>query len=650
MFFILFIVFKFYGKKTLNSFIFKEYSNNKLVSLFLLNAIVIVLLHGFIIPVGLITSDLSYFIKELDNSKNIITIIIENLFSFIGLYIFWGGIVFYFIKKQYRIFWVYLLISISFCSLFNYFNISKELGTIGPNLVFDDYNSVHRCFGNMLAQIPNLLLLILITVFVIYLLRKKFNILIVCIIPTILMSETIASAIYTYKLINGINYINNIKQSSSLSEPFQNKIELTQTGKNVLIIFLDRFAGCLLPMIFEEKPELKTSYSGFVFYPNTVSFYISTILGYPPCVGGYEYTPLVLDKDKRIFSEKWIESNLMLPVFFKNNNYLSSIVDPVVYFSQSMIINNEKPIESIYTSKGIKYIKMAGRYNTKLQLDLLNDLKAVKIIQKKFYLYSYFCTAPNLFKSFIYDNGNYLLSRNKGNKDSFFAEKSLIESYSSLLYLKDNTKISVNQNTFTLINNDLPHNMHFLQYPKYEYAKDVTSTGPNKFIDMSSFQAYHTAMASIILIANYLDYLKQEGVYDNSRIIIVSDHGNRFLTMPGYTDFQNKSVVPFNPLLMVKDFNQNFEIKTNNTFMTNADTPTIAIKNLVDKGTNPFTGKAISSDDKKNGVCIYINLFDWNPSDFTTARVILGKNPLIKLVCNNIFDETNWKRVIFTRN
>jgi hypothetical protein len=101
---------------------------------------------------------------------------------------------------------------------------------------------------------------------------------------------------------------------------------------------------------------------------------------------------------------------------------------------------------------------------------------------------------------------------------------------------------------------------------------------------------------------------------------------------------------------MVKDFNQNFEIKTNNTFMTNADTPTIAIKGLVDKTINPFTGKSISSDDKENGVCIYINLFDWNPSDFITNRVIIGKNPLIKHVCNNIFDETNWKRVIFNRN
>jgi hypothetical protein len=543
-----------------------------------------------------------------------------------------------------------LLISISFCSLFNYLNINKELGTIGPNLVFDDYNSVHRCFDNLSTQIPNILILILTTVFIIYILRKNYNKLILCIILAILISETIASTIYTYELITGINYINKIKESNSLSASFQNKIELTKTGKNVLIIFLDRFAGCLLPMIFEEKPELKASYSGFVFYPNTVSFYISTILGYPPCIGGYEYTPLVLDKDKRNFSEKWLESNLMLPVLFKNNNYLSSIVDPVVYFGQSMIINSKEPLENIYTSKGIKYIKMAGKYNTKLQLDLLNDLKAVKIIQKKFYLYSYFCTVPNLFKSFIYDNGNYLLSRNKGNKDSFFAEKSLIESYSSLLYLKDNTQISADQNTFSIINNDLPHSMHFLQYPKYEYTKEVTQTGPNKFIDMSSFQSYHTSMASIILVASYLDYLKQEGVYDNSRIIIVSDHGNRFLTMPEYTDFQNKSVIPFNPLLMVKDFNQNFEIKTNNTFMTNADTPTIAIKGLVDKTINPFTGKSISSDDKENGVCIYINLFDWNPSDFITNRVILGKNPLIKHVCNNIFDETNWKRVIFNRN
>ena len=56
------------------------------------------------------------------------------------------------------------------------------------------------------------------------------------------------------------------------------KYELSKTGRNVIVICLDRFLGCFLPFILSEKPQLKNIYSGFVFYPNTVSFHGSTVL------------------------------------------------------------------------------------------------------------------------------------------------------------------------------------------------------------------------------------------------------------------------------------------------------------------------------------------------------------------------------------
>ena len=51
------------------------------------------------------------------------------------------------------------------------------------------------------------------------------------------------------------------------------------------------------------------------------------------------------------------------------------------------------------------------------------------------------------------------------------------------------------------------------------------------------------------------------------------------------------------PLLMVKDFDsKGFTVNTES--MTNADTPAIATKGLIDNPTNPFTGNPINSEPK----------------------------------------------------
>ena len=646
-FLLAFLIIKFWNLIKKSLIIFKDSPDYLMVFILLFSAIGLILLQSIIIPIGLLNSDLPAFAIQFDNLNNISNIVIENVFTFIGLYLFWGWIVFYFTQKYYRIYYIITFISIYLVSIFNYLNLSKELGTISPDLIFDVSDSVQRCFGNISVQISNIFVSVFFVIIIVYLLKKALFKPIIGIVLTILVTELIVSGIYIHRFVIGINSIYKTKDNINLMEKYSKKIEFSKTGKNVLIIFLDRFAAGFLPMLFEEKPELKKSYSGFVFYPNTVSFYGSTVLGYPPLIGGYEYTPFVLDKDSRSFTDKWLEANLMLPTLFKNNNFSSMVVEPVAYFDNSLSSKKEDTFGSIYTSRGLNYIKMAGRYNAKFHLDKTNDNKGIRQIQKKFYLYSYFCTFPKILKNFVYNEGYYLLARTKGNKENFFAEKTLIESYSSLLYLKDITKIGSDKNTFVLINNDLPHNMHFLQYPNYEYVKDVTNLGPNKFKDDNSFKAYHTAMAAAILTGNYLEYLRKIGVYDNSRIIIVSDHGNRYLNFPHYNEFQNKNITPYNPLLMVKDFNQNFELKTDNTFMTNADTPFIATKDLIDNAKNPFTGKVLTSDEKANGVDVYMNLYYWNPSDYTSSKVIIDKHPVIKHVKGDIFNESNWNKVIY---
>ena len=105
----------------------------------------------------------------------------------------------------------------------------------------------------------------------------------------------------------------------------------------------------------------------------------------------------------------------------------------------------------------------------------------------------------------------------------------------------------------------------------------------------------------MIQLGKWFDYLRENGVYDNTRIIIVGDHGvNMDVIDELLIDNGRGGIVDigrYNPLLLVKDFGSTgFSISQE--FMTNADVPTLAVAGLIADPVNPFTGKQINNNEK----------------------------------------------------
>ncbi|MCR5296164.1 MAG: hypothetical protein K6E17_02030, partial [Clostridiales bacterium] len=110
---------------------------------------------------------------------------------------------------------------------------------------------------------------------------------------------------------------------------------------------------------------------------------------------------------------------------------------------------------------------------------------------------------------------------------------------------------------------------------------------------------YQVNMAAMILIGRWLDTLQAEGVYDNTRIILVADHGVS-LDYPGTTSEEMpQDITAFWPLLLVKDFDSREPFAFSREFMTNADTPTLAFSGLIDHPVNPATGVPVTDADKQ---------------------------------------------------
>ncbi len=143
-------------------------------------------------------------------------------------------------------------------------------------------------------------------------------------------------------------------------------------------------------------------------------------------------------------------------------------------------------------------------------------------------------------------------------------------------------------------------------------------------------------------VGKWLDWLRENDVYDNTRIIIVSDHGYSV-----ESDIVEYYQTQFLPLLLFKDFNADGELTYDYTFMTNADTILLATEGLEEiSKNNPYTGEELAAE-KDGGINAYpvVDSKEWNAPMITDyTKFTLDKN-VAWHISDNIFNPSNWIRL-----
>jgi hypothetical protein len=401
---------------------------------------------------------------------------------------------------------------------------------------------------------------------------------------------------------------------------------------------LDQSISGYIPYIFDEKPELHNSFNGFTWYKNTVSFGQFTNFGTPGLFGGYEYTPLKMQaRPDSLLKDKHNEALLLLPRIFLDHGFNVTVTDPS-YANYGVI-----PDLSIYQDYSqIKAKNIIGKYNESWLMgkeNLFFISNTIDIINYYLIRFSYFKFAPLLFRDFFYDNGNWLSPMEKeGTKEIF---QQALDNYIALDVLPEITLIDdTSVGSYNALVNLLPHYPVFLQAPDYNLPGETAEKGNSPFAEQRD---YHVNIASLLLLGKWFDFLKENGVYNNSRIIIVADHGRNYHSiLPDNIFLPNKTrLVNYNALLLVKDFYAKENMKVNDTFMTNADVPLIALEGIVENPVNPFTGKVLTSD-KKDGVTITSSL-QWRPRKDANFHSIKPNEWLH--IHTNIFDLENWSAI-----
>ena len=648
LFFIPAVLLLFLPKKDSSGKPGKTYVPNR--TRFLLPAAFLTAFIGLLIPTTFLAAspqeyvDVTYFFHPLWYALNALCLAG-------GTFLLWFGVFYWLASPKGKVIFEHVMWIFSACAVIDFMFFGTDQGILSSTLQYETGLSF-----SVFSILINLGLVAFVA-FDIYLVLKRW--------PKIAQG-VLGAALAALLAMSGLNIhttaasVNEIRLNDS--DYFPN-FTLSKGGKNVIVVFLDRALGEDLPYLLQEKPELVDLLDGFTYYSNCISFGGHTNYGAPPLMGGYEYTPVEMNKrDTELLVDKHNESLKIMPYLFSDAGYQVTVCDaPYANYKwiPDLSIYDERPEIRKFITKG--FFGSPEMKQRTVESDLRN-----------FFCFSLMKSLPLFVQYTLYDSGDYHMivlpdaattQERDGTSKSVGLHAAFMESYDALINLKTMTKISDGEeNTYLFYYNDTPHEPMLLEEPDYVPAAVVDNTAYDEahadrftlpdgsHIRVESDKAvihYESNMATLLRIGDWLTYLKESGVYDNSRIILCSDHGyylyqsRQLLFSDHKLDYgQYFDAANFFPLLMVKDFDAH-GFTTDDSFMTNADVPSLAFEGIIENPVNPFTGKAINMDEKyAHDQFIVTEHKNWS----TTTNNGTCFNPATwAAVSSDLWDRSDWQ-------
>jgi YidC/Oxa1 family membrane protein insertase len=389
-------------------------------------------------------------------------------------------------------------------------------------------------------------------------------------------------------VLGALNMVSLVRQSDALSrlqtqasagipDPsagaagFPAVFPLSASEPNVFIVFFDRAQGTAMTDALTYMPDLREQLEGFVFYPNTLSFGSCTVTGVPAMLGGYEYTPSAINKRKdELLVDKVNEALTALPRLFGKAGYRVSITDPVIANMQSV------PDISIFLDlPNVTAGVLSGKLSDRFRAEFPNaEEKTIDSFDFDIlFRYGLFRSSPPALRYGIHYKGQWWKEAAYNSYGRAVAE------FSSLYYLPELCPVDSNTGTLNIFMNAVTHESGAYNAQLFPKPGAILFDEPETALYGSENNAeyMYTFMSAMKQFVKWLAYLKQRGVYDNTRIIVVSDHGGSYHS--GGIEFSEME--GHNPILLVKDFDSRGTLEISQELMTHADTRALAAAGLL---------------------------------------------------------------------
>jgi hypothetical protein len=407
-------------------------------------------------------------------------------------------------------------------------------------------------------------------------------------------------------------------------------LRYSRDGHNALLIFLDRFMGGYVEKILAEDPALAADLDGFTWVPNTVAAGYNSIAGLPPLLGGYDYTPREMNARRRSLRELTNEAFSILPWNFTRHGWEASLLRPN---GLNFTLQGDC---SVLTIPGLRcgqiplqVAERAARAHG-ISMEALSKSNYVDLLV----LLSSMRVAPYTMKATLLGRGPWepFLRHTAGNTLREWAELEALPHLSSTAATK---------NQLNIVFNFLPHEPYYIgedctplsEKVQPAAARLAQGNWPDAF-------AYHHEMGArcaLRLVRDYLVWLREQGVYDNTTIVIASDHG----ILGSVKDRSSRAVaggtegneyVASRSLLLYKPRDAHGPVITSDAFLPNAEVPRLLCQDI-GGCINPFLGgKTIEAHGRDDPFYVAVVPWQFNAQKldrFVIERefVLTGKDP-----------------------
>ncbi|HYQ56415.1 MAG TPA: membrane protein insertase YidC [Draconibacterium sp.] len=331
-------------------------------------------------------------------------------------------------------------------------------------------------------------------------------------------------------------------------------ISFSKEKENIVVVITDMFNGYYMRNFLDEDPDLYNQLSGFKWYSNTLS--VSSITGSSigPMLMGYNYTADKLNEIDTPIEDKL--TTLTEDFYTKVKNSGRDFTSTKLIYSK---IDNSK-----FDTYLPKWTDKWNIWNKKLKIGLIKD-HSQPLLWQNALLHS----APLPLKASIYNSGKWFINDTISNENSTRTQD---YNFLRLLPYISNTE---NQKA----------NFIFLHTYASHHPWDVVNKDGQLLTDTTVFENNRWTINEL---AKWIDWIKENNVYDNTKIIIASDHGPHWwhdkeeelkMNIPPFTTsntaIELEDIMSLFPLLLVKDFNKTGKLEIDNRLMSNADIPAI---------------------------------------------------------------------------
>ena len=385
------------------------------------------------------------------------------------------------------------------------------------------------------------------------------------------------------------------KISSSLPPAAKKIHTFAKEKRNVVVFMVDMMNGNYVEKCLENEPSFYDMFSGFTWYKDLLSVAGSTVSSLPSLLGGEQFSPIEMNKTDNTYKEDSQKAigNFFIP-FIKNG------WKAVEVYGWGGVLLSRSHLKELNIDDSNYYLELCQDYigywlnKRKMSYPLTEGKKYLLSILPLYQL------APNVLKQYIYDKSNWLNPSIQIKQ----RQQHVLVGLAHLDLLSEISSVSSNENgTFLYVQNSLPHDPYGIN------SQGELITKPNEIGD-NKLLAYYSAKKALLCIEKFIIWLKENDIYDNTMIIIVSDHGN-FVQDNEVIDFYDDprakhELSRAHATLMVKDFNSAGRLNINNKAqLQNCDVYSIIQEKVFSNGTG-FTDLLTNQKDRERlySVCL----------------------------------------------